>query len=79
MTVRFPAFCPACGHIFPSRAVIDGKAREVTFTGVSLEACPHCGAPADLPDGTFNVVDDTIEALAASQLLVRSTFEAYRA
>jgi hypothetical protein len=41
-------------------------------TGLVLEGnreqCPRCGASAELPDGTFDVVGDTIHVLSASEL-----------
>jgi hypothetical protein len=32
------------------------------------EPCPRCGEDAELPDGTFNIIGDTIEVLSASGL-----------
>jgi hypothetical protein len=68
VAVQFPAFCPKCGLIFRSNLFhIAGGARNITLEG-NRETCPRCGALAELPDGTFDVIDDTIHVLAASQL-----------
>lgn len=68
MTVTFPAFCPTCGNIFQSRLLAtEGPATNITLSG-NRETCPVCGGWAELPDGTFNVADDTIEVLSASRL-----------
>src|SRR5687768_10859455 len=68
MAVTFPAFCPACGFIFQSRLLSIGG----NVTGLSLEGnketCPRCGEWADVLEGEFNVVGDTIEVLDASDL-----------
>jgi ribosomal protein S27AE len=68
VVVQFPAFCPNCGLIFESRLLgISGN-----VTGLVLkdnrEQCPRCGEWAELPDGTFDVVGDTIHVLTASEL-----------
>jgi hypothetical protein len=70
MTVVFPAFCPACGLIFESRLIaIEGQGRVegLTLKG-NREPCPNCGEEAQTLEGTFDVVDDTIEVLSASGL-----------
>ena len=68
VTVTFPAFCPNCGLIFQSRLIgISGTAHNITLSG-NREQCPRCNAWAELPDGTFDVVDETIHVLSASAL-----------
>ena len=64
--VAFPAFCPNCGLVFGSGVVLE-NARNVTI-GNARQNCPRCGAWAELPAGTFNVIGDTIEVLAGSGL-----------
>jgi hypothetical protein len=71
MAVPFPAFCPHCGLIFDSHGLkIEGEVRGLTLAG-NKETCPRCGQWAELPDGTFNVVDDTIQVLTASRLTTK--------
>jgi hypothetical protein len=68
MPTQIPSFCPHCGLIFPSRAFnFGGNVTNLVLTG-NRETCPRCGQMAELPDGTFNVVDDTIEVLQATPL-----------
>ena len=68
MTVQFPAFCPKCGLIFQSRLIaIEGNVQGLTLQG-NRETCPRCGAWAELPDGTFDVIGDAIRVLSASDL-----------
>jgi hypothetical protein len=66
LTFAFPAFCRNCGLIFPSSLTGTGAAR-LDLEHVITD-CPRCGAVADLPDGTFDVVGDTIHVLSGSQL-----------
>jgi len=64
VAVQFPAFCPYCGLIFDSRFAFGGT---VVLQG-NREDCPRCGKWAELPDGTFDVVGNTVHVLAASKL-----------
>jgi hypothetical protein len=47
----------------PSRRLASG----LTLSG-SRETCPRCGEWAELPDGTFDVIEDAIHVLSASDL-----------
>ncbi|MFY9264050.1 MAG: hypothetical protein WAO61_01285 [Solirubrobacterales bacterium] len=68
MPIQFPAFCPSCGLIYQSNAlVISGNVTGLVMSD-NRETCPRCGNWAELPDGTFNVTDDTIEVLEATDL-----------
>jgi hypothetical protein len=69
VAVQFPAFCPNCGLIFESRLFsIEGGGTHLVRLQGNKEGCPRCGAWAELPDGTFDVVGDTIHVLSASDL-----------
>jgi hypothetical protein len=68
VAVQFPAFCPNCGFVFRSRLIaIEGSVTGLVMEG-NRETCPRCGAWAELPGGTFDVIGDTIHVLAASDL-----------
>lgn len=63
-----PAFCSHCGLVFPARGIaIVGGATNLTLRG-NIETCPRCGQWAELPEGTFNISDNTLEVLSASDL-----------
>lgn len=66
MTIPFPAFCPSCGLIFSSPIAV-GNVTGLTLAGVRTN-CPRCGGTAELPDGTYDVTEDTIHVLAGSEL-----------
>jgi hypothetical protein len=70
MTILFPAFCPHCGLIFPSRliGIAPGAVVQDLVLEGNKETCPRCGQWAELPDGRFTIADDTIHVLAASKL-----------
>jgi hypothetical protein len=70
VTIRFPAFCPNCGLIFAPPSVVVGegaRVRGLTLSG-NVQRCPQCGGLAELPEGTFDVADETIRVLSASDL-----------
>jgi hypothetical protein len=62
--MTLPVFCPNCGAVFASRAFHFEDATNVTLVG-NKESCPNCGAMAEIPDGVFNFVGDTITVLSA--------------
>lgn len=68
MSVQFPAFRPYCGLVFESSLIsIRGSVSGLVLEE-NREQCPRCGQWAELPDGTFDVVGDTVHILAASDL-----------
>lgn len=61
-------FCPN-GHVFESRAIGVTIAQHATFENVA-EPCPICGATADVMDGTFDFLADSIRVLSAPQITI---------
>lgn len=64
--MQIPVFCQHCGAIFDSRAFRFVNATNVTLRG-NRETCPNCGRMAEIPDGVFDFVGDTITVLSAPQ------------
>jgi hypothetical protein len=67
VATQFPAFCTSCGLVFQSKLIAIFGTAHLNMAN-NRETCPRCGAPAELPDGTFEVVDDTIRVLKATDL-----------
>lgn len=61
--VRVPAVCDSCGAFFPS-PIEASNSTNITFSGVTVGPCPHCGATAHVPDGTYNFIGNVIEFLS---------------
>ncbi|NNN16369.1 MAG: hypothetical protein HKL82_11025 [Acidimicrobiaceae bacterium] len=61
-------FCPN-GHVFESRGFRIENARHVTLQG-NRETCPSCGAMAEIMDGEFDFIRDTITVLSAPQITI---------
>ncbi len=64
--VQFPAFCPRCGAIIPSPIAIASGVQGTTFKNVKVRCA--CGGNAEIPDGTFDVIGDTITLLSGPEL-----------
>lgn len=61
---NLPAFCRNCGAVFGSGIVVENSTN-LTFSGCTAGPCPRCGGIGDIPDGTFDVIGDTIRVLSA--------------
>lgn len=61
------AFCPN-GHVFES-GVLSGKVTNVTFVNCVVR-CPACSALAEITDGTFDFLEDTIRVLVSPAIPV---------
>lgn len=66
--VDIPAYCSNCGLLFPSGFAAT-NVRNTTFTG-NKQTCPRCGDMAVVLEGVFNVADDLIEIIQASDFTV---------
>lgn len=81
--VEIPAFCGSCGAVFGSGIVAD-NVQGLTLVG-NKARCPRCGEWAEIPDGTFDIVENTIRILSAPELTrqrleeLRQVVEAARA
>ena len=62
---RLPAVCDNCGLVFGSAIVVENSF-DATFTGCT-SSCPRCGHDARIPDGIYNVLEQTIEILVNSK------------
>ena len=59
-----PAFCESCGVAFPSGYFFE-DVTGLTLSGAQSGPCPNCGGMGTVPDGVYNVIDRTIEIVAA--------------
>jgi hypothetical protein len=60
-----PVHCQNCGHVFDSGFHFE-NVRDIRLSDVQLQ-CPKCGRMARMPDGTYNVLGNTIQILTHSR------------
>ena len=65
---EMPVFCDKCGLIFGSGLFFENTTN-VTLKGNRAQ-CPRCHDMANIPDGLFNFVNNTIEIIKAPQLTI---------
>jgi hypothetical protein len=65
-----PAFCDNCGFIFNSGYSFGGNVQNIQMTG-NKSQCTNCGNMADIPDGLYNVVNNTINLLKGPDISVQ--------
>ena len=61
-----PAVCRTCGTVFGMPNLIGGNAMDLTLTGIGIGPCPNCGGSGDVPDGVYNLRDDTLEVIQSA-------------
>lgn len=60
--IDIPAVCKNCGNIFPSGMAVE-NVRNIRISDFRSQ-CPNCNAMGVVPDGIYNVVNDTIDYIA---------------
>jgi hypothetical protein len=62
-----PAICDSCGEFFGSEGFIGGTgSTNITITGSKVGPCPKCGGMGSIPDGVYDLQDDTLKVIKAS-------------
>jgi hypothetical protein len=64
-----PVFCdnPACGTVWATTSLIGGSgAADITMTGNKVGPCPNCGGMGSVPDGVYNLVNDTLQVVTTA-------------
>jgi len=59
------AVCDSCGTPFPSGFFFE-NASDITMVGNRSGPCPNCGGMGSIPDGRYDVTQDTIRIVATS-------------
>jgi len=68
--MKIPAICDNCSTIFNSGIVV-ANSYDISFSGCIAGPCPKCGSNGHVPDGLYNIVNETIEILRAPDISVR--------
>lgn len=61
-----PGICENCGAVFGAKGLIGGEGRNIQMGGVRVGPCPSCGGTGRVPDGTYDLIDDTLRVVKAA-------------
>jgi hypothetical protein len=62
-----PAICDSCGVTWGAEGVISGTgATNIQITGNKVGPCPNCGGMGSIPDGVYDLQDDTLKVVRAA-------------
>lgn len=62
-----PAICDRCGGVFGSEGFIGGSnAKNITMVGNKVGPCPNCGGMGSIPDGVYDIQDNTLKVIKTS-------------
>jgi hypothetical protein len=55
-----PGVCDNCGAIFGTEALAGAEGRNIDLSGAKIGPCPNCGAAGSVPEGTYDLIFDTL-------------------
>ncbi len=55
-----PGICDNCGAIFGTEALTGAEGRNIDLSGAKVGPCPNCGADGSVPEGTYDLIFDTL-------------------
>jgi hypothetical protein len=58
-----PAICDSCGTIWGAENIFGGDAKNLILTGNKVGPCPKCGGLGSIPDGVYDIQDDTFKVI----------------
>lgn len=61
-----PGVCDECGAIFGAEILTGARGHNIQLGGARIGPCPSCGGIGSVPEGTFDLVDDTLRVVKAA-------------
>lgn len=61
-----PGICERCGAIFGSEVLTGATGRDIRLGGAKVGPCPSCGGIGRVPDGTYDLIDDTLRVVESA-------------
>ena len=55
-----PGICDNCGAVFGTEALTGAEGRDIDLSGARVGPCPNCGADGKVPEGTYDLIFDTL-------------------
>jgi hypothetical protein len=63
-----PAVCDKCGTVFGSEALTGAEGENIELGGAKVGPCPVCEAPGSVPEGTFDLINETLRVVKAAAI-----------
>lgn len=63
-----PVFCDSCGSVWGAPNLIAGSGGHIQMTGSKAGPCPVCGGMGTIPDGVYDLIDDTLAVAESEQI-----------
>jgi hypothetical protein len=60
--------CENCGAVFGSEALSGAEGRGISLGGAKVGPCPSCGGTGRVPEGTYDLIDDTLRVVRAAAI-----------
>lgn len=61
-----PGICDDCGAVFGSEALVGAKGSNISLGGAKIGPCPSCGGIGRVPEGTYDLIGDTLRVVKAA-------------
>lgn len=63
-----PVFCDSCGAVWGSPNFIGGTGSKIRMTGNKVGPCPVCGGMGSVPDGVYDLIDDSLNVVQSAEM-----------
>lgn len=61
-----PVICDSCSVAWGAENIFAGSATNIQMTGNKVSPCPNCGGVGSIPDGVYDLQDDTLKVVESS-------------
>jgi hypothetical protein len=58
-----PGICDNCGAVFGSEALTGAEGQNIKMGGAKVGPCPACGSVGQVPEGVYDLIDDTLSVI----------------
>jgi hypothetical protein len=63
-----PVICDNCGAVWGAPNVIGDSGARIAMTRTKVGPCPACGGVGSVPDGVYDLLDDTVSVVQSAQI-----------
>ena len=63
-----PGVCEKCGAVFGAEALTGAAGTDIQLGGAKIGPCPSCGSVGRVPEGTYDLIEDTLRVVQAATI-----------